>query len=675
MDELKLKLLGWISNHGAKTPKSNLTKCEQQGKKWLQEKIDAKTLFISKADKGGAILVMNFIDVEETVKNEILNENNFEEITTTADTHLTTVRNKINSTAIDLQQNQKISMDDKTLITGLSPKNKAKLAPEYKAVSPYTYPSYKVHKLSKEEIEEKKVPPARLIHASKFSPLYRMEKWCSPYLTKWSRDYCKTEFILDTKHLLNMVNELNDNNYLTDASFNLFTIDVAKLYPSIQPHLAEEAIADMLSGLNEENTDTAEAIRRFVKLSLDESYVTYKERVFKPKIGIPTGGSLSRQIADVFLHWVLFKKIDTSIMNTNELRFWKRFIDDGFGIWKGTKRTFINFLTKLNNETNRYGIHFPIEEAQFGKTIHFLDVTLYIDENNTIHYKSYTKPTDSKQYLRPQSFHPKTVFESVPYSQMIRTLERNSTEENKTAEMETLKKNLEKSGYDRIELQNIEARAVEQANQEAVANRKDTLTFPVFYFDGLGELKKMISNSKRELQQLIGDTKIVMAVKKNPSIGSRYMKNKFLSTELIEHINQKCNTTNCEQCPLVNTSNSVTVNNSRIPIPKTLNCKSRNVIYLWQCILCENEDSYFGRTVQKSHKRTNTHRGCFRNPTNWEDSALSLHASNVHGDNINLNNFRISLIKQCSPQRIRREEFKYIDRYKTRTFGINRYKS
>ena len=156
---------------------------------------------------------------------------------------------------------------------------------------------------------------------------------------------------------------MNDNNTLTDSSFNLFTIDVEKLYPSIQPHLAEEAISDMLAGLSEENTDKAEAVKKFVKLSLDESYVTYKERVFKPKIGIATGGSLSRQIADVFLHWVLFKKIDPSIMNSSEQRFWKRFIDDGLGIWKGTKRTFINFLTKLNRETNKYGINFPIDDA------------------------------------------------------------------------------------------------------------------------------------------------------------------------------------------------------------------------------------------------------------------------------------------------------------------------
>ena len=191
-----------------------------------------------------------------------------------------------------------------------------------------------------------------------------MEKWTSPYLTKMSRNYCETEFILDTKHLLKMIHELNESNALAKDSFNLFTVDVEKLYPSIQPHLAEEAIADLLSDIDEEDAQVAEAVKTFVKLSFDEAYVTYNNRVFKPKIGIPTGGSLSRQIADTFLHWVLFKKIDTSIMNANELKFWKRFIDDGFGIWKGTKRTFISFIAKLNKETNKYGINFPINEAQ-----------------------------------------------------------------------------------------------------------------------------------------------------------------------------------------------------------------------------------------------------------------------------------------------------------------------
>ena len=131
---------------------------------------------------------------------------------------------------------------------------------------------------------------------------------------------------------------------------------------------------------------------------------------------------------------------------------------------------------------------------------------------------------------------------------------------------------------------------------------------------------------------------------------------------------------NCLHCPLVNTSNEILVNNIPVKPSKTLNCKSRNVIYLWQCQICQEENSYFGRTIQKIHDRTNTHRRCFNNETKWEDSALSMHSHTTHLDQFSLSNFKITLVKMF-PQRIRREEFKYIDKYRTRTRGINRYKN
>ena len=69
---------------------------------------------------------------------------------------------------------------------------------------------------------------------------------------------------------------------------------------------------------------------------------------------------------------------------------------------------------------------------------------------------------------------------------------------------------------------------------------------------------------------------------------------------------------NCLQCPLVNTQLSISVNNIEIKPnlnckSPNLNCKSRNTFYLWQCKLCYEENSYFGRTIQRVHERTNTH--------------------------------------------------------------------
>ena len=85
--------------------------------------------------------------------------------------------------------------------------------------------------------------------------------------------------------------------------------------------------------------------------------------------------------------------------------------------------------------------------------------------------------------------------------------------------------------------------------------------------------------------------------------------------------------------------------NIQIKPSKTLNCKSRNVIYLWQCLLCDQDDSYFGRTIQKSHERTNIHRRCFTEETKWEDPALSIHDKNVHPNHMDLSSFRITLVK------------------------------
>ena len=129
----------------------------------------------------------------------------------------------------------------------MTDKNHPKLAPEYQPESPYAYPLFKIHKLTEPEIQQKKIPPSRLVHASKFGPLYRMEKWASPYLTTISREFCKEEFILDTGNLIQNLKTLNEDRSLERENVNLFTLDVESLYPSIDPELAKKAIHDVLN--------------------------------------------------------------------------------------------------------------------------------------------------------------------------------------------------------------------------------------------------------------------------------------------------------------------------------------------------------------------------------------------------------------------------------------------
>ena len=106
-----------------------------------------------------------------------------------------------------------------------------------------------------------------------------------------------------------------------------------KLYPSINPQLALQAIESTLNEDTETERRVAlmklkDALMKFITFGFEEAYVQYKDKCYKGKKGIPTGGCTSRQIADIFLHWVLFKQENIQVNNIRELEFWKRFIDD-----------------------------------------------------------------------------------------------------------------------------------------------------------------------------------------------------------------------------------------------------------------------------------------------------------------------------------------------------------
>ena len=77
------------------------------------------------------------------------------------------------------------------------------------------------------------------------------------------------------------------------------------------------------------------------------------------------------------LHWILFQKANPKISEIQAIKLWNRFIDDIIGIWRGSRRSFDNFVKTLNQETMKYGIKFPLNAVQFGKSVNMLDVTAY----------------------------------------------------------------------------------------------------------------------------------------------------------------------------------------------------------------------------------------------------------------------------------------------------------
>ena len=105
-----------------------------------------------------------------------------------------------------------------------------------------------------------------------------------------------------------------------------------------------------------------------------------------------------------------------------------------------------------------------------------------------------------------------------------------------------------------------------------------------------------------------------------------------------------------------------------------LNCKSSNVLYLFKCDLCpENNNVYIGQTLQELHSRVNGHRSKFQpDESVYKQSALSYHCQLEHPDNFEINVFRVGLISKVAPKNLNRSEDRLIHKFRTHIFGLNR---
>ena len=101
--------------------------------------------------------------------------------------------------------------------------------------------------------------------------------------------------------------------------------------------------------------------------------------------------------------------------------------------------------------------------------VNFLDTTVHLDPNGTLWADLYSKPTDSHNYLRFESSHPRHCMDGLPYSQFLRVRRICSREEDFVRHCETLRTHFIRRGYP--------TRLLDSAIDRAGNNhRKDLLT-------------------------------------------------------------------------------------------------------------------------------------------------------------------------------------------------------
>ena len=152
-------------------------------------------------------------------------------------------------------------------------------------------------------------------------------------------------------------------------------------------------------------------------------------------------GTICAQHTLMFLWHNLKQKIYT--LSFMENLFISKIIEDIFIIWNGTTEELILFIVDLNKKHKTIKFDYKISTKQIG----FLDTMVYRDQQHKIQTTIFRKPTDQQTNLHAESNHPKSLKDSIPYSQAlsIKTICSTTSEFNKNFEIIT--KRFKEGGY------------------------------------------------------------------------------------------------------------------------------------------------------------------------------------------------------------------------------------
>jgi hypothetical protein len=222
-------------------------------------------------------------------------------------------------------------------------------------------------------------------------------------------------YLQDTPDLLRQFETLKESN-LPQGSFPV-SIDVVGLYTNIPHEDGMRSMEEALEGRKDKTVKTSLLITLLDHV-LKQNIFEFNGELYLQKLGTAIGTRVAPTYANLFMAMIDEKvKKCTTGKDFNWIYFYRRFIDDIFVIWTGSRESFLQFMEEINvlHPTIKFTCEFDNDQ----KSTTFLDTKIKIEDNSIV-TDLYRKETDRVQYLLPSSCHPSHIFKNVPYSLALR---------------------------------------------------------------------------------------------------------------------------------------------------------------------------------------------------------------------------------------------------------------
>ena len=163
------------------------------------------------------------------------------------------------------------------------------------------------------------------------------------------------------------------------------------------------------------------------------------------------------------------------------IKWWKRFIDDCFILWKKNKSAIVSRTPQHTSSLNQ------ITKEEADANIPFLDILVIKTEQGTIEMDIFYKKTNAHRYLAFESAHPHKTKRNIPYTLAKRIIRIVSNEERQHQRLLELSHFLKHCNYPEGLINvNIErAKKPTTPNENTVEMEQDTLSFITTYCPSL----------------------------------------------------------------------------------------------------------------------------------------------------------------------------------------------
>ena len=225
-------------------------------------------------------------------------------------------------------------------------------------------------------------------------------------------------FVKDYQQILDETRDLQ-----LPSNARLYVGDANSMYTNIELEHAMRVISWWLDDLQRRNLlpegFPLEAVKRAMEHIMRNNVFEFGDMHFLQLIGTAMGTSAAVMFATIYFAY----HEATCILpkHGNHLLYYRRFIDDIFGIWTGNHT---DEWEAFKKDLNTFGI-LTWEVSALEREVNFLDLTLTL-ENGRIVSKTYQKPTNLYLYLPPSSAHPPGCIKGTIYGLLGRYYAQNT---------------------------------------------------------------------------------------------------------------------------------------------------------------------------------------------------------------------------------------------------------